>query len=216
MSQRSKSEETRNTILDVALKLFREKGYEETTILDIVHEMCVSRGSFYHYFKTKEDVFVALIDRKFDEETILKSIECSDLTGIEKIRKIFNYWIGVEENEDDEFTQIWLMLLKDPKFLAQHCLENRVSSLDWFIPILKEGMSDGSIRNQDSDILAELVNLHLSIWLIPTIYPGDVNYAKKKLQMSREILEFIGCPVIDDHLERSFIRFIEQGVAREN
>jgi AcrR family transcriptional regulator len=211
-SQKKESIGTRNTILDVALKLFRKKGYEETTILDIVHEMRVSRGSFYHYFKTKGDVFAALLDRKFDEDILLKSIECSDLTGLEKIRKICSCWNEVEENQNDDalMRHIWLKLLKDPKFLAQHCLENRISGLGWLIPVLKEGMSDGSIRNQDPDVLAELVSLHLNMWLIPTIYPGNVNYAKQKLQISRKIFEFMGCPIIDDKLEQSFIRFIEQ------
>ena len=45
-------EETVQKILDAALKLFLEKGYEETTVLDIIGEMGgMTRGAFYHHFK---------------------------------------------------------------------------------------------------------------------------------------------------------------------
>ena len=48
-------EETVQKILDVSMKLFLEKGYEETTILDIVGELGgLTRGAFYHHFKSKE------------------------------------------------------------------------------------------------------------------------------------------------------------------
>jgi hypothetical protein len=153
---------------------------------------------------------VAVMDRKFDEDALMKSVELSDLSGLEKLRKIFSYCVKTKESDDDdEFTHIWLMLLEDPKFLSQHFVENRASGLEWFIPILKEGMKDGSIKKQDADVLAELINLHLNIWLMPTIYPGEVDYAKKKLKISREILEFVGCPIVDDKLEEVLIEFIE-------
>ena len=45
-------EETVQKILDASLKLFLEKGYEETTVLDIISEMGgLTRGAFYHHFK---------------------------------------------------------------------------------------------------------------------------------------------------------------------
>ena len=46
-------EETIQKILDASLKLFLEKGYEETTVLDIIAEMGgLTRGAFYHHFKS--------------------------------------------------------------------------------------------------------------------------------------------------------------------
>ena len=46
-------EETVQKILDVSLKLFLEKGYEETTVLDIVDNLeGLTRGAFYHHFKS--------------------------------------------------------------------------------------------------------------------------------------------------------------------
>lgn len=54
-------------ILEAAERVFTRKGYEETTLKDIVEEAKMSRGWIYLYFQTKEEIFEALIE-KFDEE----------------------------------------------------------------------------------------------------------------------------------------------------
>jgi len=66
-------EETVQKILDVSLKLFLEKGYEQTTILDIVDNLGgLTRGAFYHHFKSKEEVLNVLGDKLFYDSILLK------------------------------------------------------------------------------------------------------------------------------------------------
>ena len=57
----------RNEILAVARKLVYTKGYEEMSIQDILDEMKISKGAFYHYFDSKPALLEALIDRMGDE-----------------------------------------------------------------------------------------------------------------------------------------------------
>lgn len=65
----------RKEILDAALTLFIEKGYEKTAVSDIVKELKVSQGLFYYYFKSKEEVFAAAIEQWADEfATVLIAI----------------------------------------------------------------------------------------------------------------------------------------------
>jgi AcrR family transcriptional regulator len=54
-----KKERVREQLLDVAMKLFTERGYEETTVDDIVNAAGVSRRTFFRYFETKDDVAIA-------------------------------------------------------------------------------------------------------------------------------------------------------------
>jgi AcrR family transcriptional regulator len=54
--QRAASEATRRQILDTALELFRERGFEETTIRDIASRSGLSLGAAYYYFKSKEAI----------------------------------------------------------------------------------------------------------------------------------------------------------------
>jgi AcrR family transcriptional regulator len=60
--QRTGSEETRQQILDTALALFREKGFEETTIRDIATRAGLSLGAAYYYFESKEAIVGAYYD----------------------------------------------------------------------------------------------------------------------------------------------------------
>ena len=60
--QRAGSEETRRQILDTALTLFRERGFEETTIRDIAQRADLSLGAAYYYFKSKEAIVGAYYD----------------------------------------------------------------------------------------------------------------------------------------------------------
>jgi AcrR family transcriptional regulator len=60
--QRAASEETRRQIVDTALALFRERGFEETTMRDIAARVGVSLGAAYYYFKSKEAIVGAYYD----------------------------------------------------------------------------------------------------------------------------------------------------------
>lgn len=60
----------RQTILEKAFELFYEKGYEETTIADIIERSGVARGSFYYHFKGKDELLNSiseLLDEKYVE-----------------------------------------------------------------------------------------------------------------------------------------------------
>lgn len=56
-------DERKNEILDTAERLFRTKGYEKCTINDILQEVGIAKGTFYHYFKSKEEVIDAVVWR---------------------------------------------------------------------------------------------------------------------------------------------------------
>lgn len=61
---------TKKRIVSAAWKLFYEQGYENTTIDEIVEESCTSRGSFYHYFDSKDALLSSLsyvFDEKYEE-----------------------------------------------------------------------------------------------------------------------------------------------------
>ena len=64
---RKNSRNTKGRIIAAAWKLFYEQGFEETTIEDIVYESETSKGSFYHYFKGKDELMGTLAN-VFDEK----------------------------------------------------------------------------------------------------------------------------------------------------
>lgn len=66
-------EERRNEILDTAERLFYRKGYEKCTVNDILKEVAIAKGTFYYYFKSKEEVLDAIVSRYM--EMILNNVE---------------------------------------------------------------------------------------------------------------------------------------------
>src|SRR5215468_12059680 len=62
----TKGEQTRAVILETALELFRERGYEETTMRAIAERAEVSLGNAYYYFKSKEHLIQAFYSRLQD------------------------------------------------------------------------------------------------------------------------------------------------------
>ena len=61
MARNKHPEQTRNFILETAFRLFIEKGYERTSIQDIIDQLGgLSKGAIYHHFKSKEEIMDAL------------------------------------------------------------------------------------------------------------------------------------------------------------
>src|SRR6059058_6524466 len=67
----AKAEETRERILDAALSLFRERGFDETTMRDIAAEAGVATGAAYYYFRSKEELVMGFYMRTAEEARTL-------------------------------------------------------------------------------------------------------------------------------------------------
>lgn len=63
--------ETRHQIVDVADRLFYERGYEATSFADIAKDVGLSRGNFYYHFKTKDEILDAVIDRRIENTRVM-------------------------------------------------------------------------------------------------------------------------------------------------
>jgi AcrR family transcriptional regulator len=84
-------DERRNEILDTAERLFHTKGYDKCTVNDIIKEVVIAKGTFYYYFKSKEEVMDAVVFRYTDiiisrVDEILKR---NDITSEEKLLHAF-------------------------------------------------------------------------------------------------------------------------------
>ncbi|WP_267243025.1 TetR/AcrR family transcriptional regulator [Streptomyces sp. PR69] len=94
-----KSEQTRTLILETALRLFQERGYDKTTMRAIAQEAGVSVGNAYYYFSSKEHLVQGFYDRIAQEHQaavagILDGRE-KDLTA--RIRGVLLAWLDIAE-----------------------------------------------------------------------------------------------------------------------
>src|ERR1035437_8757633 len=81
----------RNEILDFASSLIYSKGYDLLTTQDILDGLHISRGAFYHYFSSKEDLIEAMVNRmaKPAAETLLPILQDPDLSALQKFHRYF-------------------------------------------------------------------------------------------------------------------------------
>jgi AcrR family transcriptional regulator len=83
----------RNEILDVALQFIYSKGYEKMTIQDILDQLQISKGAFYHYFESKVAVLEALIERMATEQAapiLFSIVDDPKLSALEKLHRYFD------------------------------------------------------------------------------------------------------------------------------
>jgi AcrR family transcriptional regulator len=82
----------RNDILDAAQKLIYAKGYEEMAIQDILDDLRMSKGAFYHYYGSKQALLEALIERSYQElDRLLRPIaDDPKRNALAKLNEVFS------------------------------------------------------------------------------------------------------------------------------
>lgn len=194
-------EETVQKILDVSMKLFLEKGYEETTILDIVGELGgLTRGAFYHHFKSKEEVLDALSDRMFLEHNPFEEVRKEKgLSGLEKLKKIIK--MQAQNQDQLDLNQMSVPLLKNPKILADYMESNLRIVTPFFEELFLKGIQDGSIPDiKYPKALASLFVMITSVWFIPSIVPCTQEDLLERLLLTKHMLDSMGIYLIDDEI----------------
>jgi len=78
----------REELIDAAEVLFEEKGYDDTSVSDIVRKVGVAQGTFYLYFRSKDEVLEAFVDRLVNEVTT-KLTDIADHPGKSALDKMF-------------------------------------------------------------------------------------------------------------------------------
>ena len=194
-------EETVQKILDASLKLFLEKGYEETTVLDIISEMGgLTRGAFYHHFKSKEEVFDALCEKLFYESNPFeKAKRHKELNGLEKLKCVLR--TSFDETEHHQLSMASMQLMGSPAFLKK-LIESNQELAPMYQELIEEGIQDGSIQSEQPKLLADLFVLLTNFWSIPTIYPMTADETWQKFLMIKSIMDNLGLPVIDDEIAK--------------
>ena len=202
MARNKHPEETVNLILDVAFCLFMEKGYEHTSIQDIIaHLGGLSKGAIYHHFKSKEDILVAVTDRITAESNqMLAAIrDRSDLSGKEKLKTIFKESIS-RPVQNDIFT-VAPDFHNNAKLLFS-LLHDTIEEAapNYILPIIKQGISDGSIETAYPEQLAELILLTANVWMNPMIFDSSEEDSCRKFMVFRQMLQGFGLDIVDDEM----------------
>jgi len=85
-------DERRNKILDAAQRLVYTKGYDQVSIRDVLAEVQISKGAFYHYFDSKQSLLEALIERMAGQvlDLLAPVVRDEHMRAPEKLRRVFD------------------------------------------------------------------------------------------------------------------------------
>lgn len=175
MGRNKYPEETVAKILDTALALFCSKGYDATTIRDIVDGLDgMTKGAIYHHFKSKEEIFDAAFDRAMAPVVELRraALERENLTGAQKLRRLYASQAVIPQVE------LWARMhpatdpVKSSRLLALQYQGSFDESVErYLLPVIEEGIADGSITCEHPREAAEAVSLLANLWLLPLFRP---------------------------------------------
>lgn len=202
MARNRHPEETASLILDVAFRLFIEKGYERTSIQDIIDNLGgLSKGAIYHHFRSKEDILVAVTDRMTEESNkmLVEIRDRTDITGKEKLKAIFKESV-LRPVQDDIFT-VAPDLSNNPSLFVSIFRETMNLAAPYYIqPIIEQGISDGSIQTDYPAELAELIIIVANIWINPMIFNNTADQSYRKFMVFRQMMEGFGLDIVDDEM----------------
>lgn len=208
---RSVKEETyavkRNEILDAAQRLVYAKGYEQMSIQDILNELKISKGAFYHYFDSKGDLLEALIERMRQdaEPIILPVVEDPRLRALEKLQRFFDTsarWKTARRDYVLSLARVWYA--DDNAIVRQKA---QADLIRWAGPlivgIIRQGVQEGVFNTAFPDQIGELVLsllYHAGDAMVDLIFSSEAKaielaYAEKLVAAHNDALErVLGAP----------------------
>ena len=198
MARNKHPEVTVNKILEVSQRLFLERGYDHTKIQDIADELGMTKGAIYHHFESKEEIMNKLGETMFIHNNPFEIVKKrNDLNGIEKMK------LAIKLNQSNEqmveLTNQALPLLENPQILAKMFESNYQNLLPYWLELIQEGQEDGSIKTDQPKELAELFIL-TDLWMIPSLFPGNVDDIKNRYKFVTVMLGKMGLPLYDEEM----------------
>lgn len=189
-------EQWKKEILDAAYNLFTSKGYEATSVSDIMEAAGGAKGMFYRFFQSKEEVMHTLGNQMFFENNPFDAVmKRSDLNGLQKIRELLS--LNRSDEERNRMNMQAVPILKDPHILAASISENRRVLTPLWRELLEEGKRDGSIKTDYAKELSELLPL-VNFWFMPSVFPATEEELRHKYCFVAEVFTHIGLPLFDN------------------
>jgi AcrR family transcriptional regulator len=137
-------------IIETAWRLFYEQGYDTTTIEQIISECKVSKGTFYHYFSAKTDLFSSLSDL-FDEQylAIVKNLD-STLHSFDKLIYMSKHLFKYIEDKVPVDILAYLYSSQVTQKGEKHLLNQKRYYYKVLMLIIEEGQKNNELKNERS------------------------------------------------------------------
>ena len=161
----------KNNILMAAVKVLTNKGYYSSTMDDIVAESKMSKGAIYHYYSSKKDVYLAVIDMWENQTQELLAPAVDEDSSAKAIKKLFNL-LAKQLKIDGSFFNclptLWAIARHDDDFSEILALINKYKAVEesfkraeYFVNVSRDALAIFP-NSREKNILQNLSNFSLN------------------------------------------------------
>lgn len=206
MARNKHPEQTLEKIVVTAARLFVEKGYEQTSVQDILDATGLSKGGLYHHFKSKEQILDAVMQRRIQyvnkrfQELIRNT---PDKNAKEKLKKILGQLAA--DAETHALDQALASQL-DPHFVVNGIQTCVAQDAPIVAGLIREGNHDGSLHVQQPELCAEVFLMLLNYWANPVLFHRNSEETEVRLRYLQSVMIQLGLDLIDDSLIADLIQ----------
>jgi TetR/AcrR family transcriptional regulator len=197
------SETKRNRILETATAEFAAKGYSSANINVIAEKAGISIGAMYKYFRSKEDLFLTVIDKGYQIlEDVIRGIDLQNGSMYAKIEKILRAAQSYSRRYP-ELNLIYLDLASEGLVHLSQKLSRKMESISarFYQNLLVQGKADGTV---DPDLDEKMASFCLDNLILMLQYSNTSEYFKERMRI------FTGDDIFDNDEKtiQGIMRFI--------
>lgn len=199
-------QKTKQDILETSMRLFAEKGLENVKVEDVVKEVGVTRGAFYHYYKSREELISDVMYKSFEcDNPYLLADRQEGLNSLEKLRFTAKLSLRSHLDTSESMRAQMKKLANDPiVFKNEMIFQVKVMAI-YIEKLLIEGNKDGSMNvvfpKQASQTIAWLVSSWLSSYVFEVSYEEYVD----KVLFFEQLSKSLGVPIMDEEMKEIYL-----------
>lgn len=207
MGRNKHPEQTAEKIVSAAARLFAEKGYEQTSIQDILDVLGLSKGGLYHHFSSKEEILSAVLQQR--SRSVYSAMkhaiaETQAENSREKMKKIMLFLAG--NAEVHALDKVMSDQVSDPHFVVSGLKTTVSQDAPIIAGLIEDGIRDGSLPVSEPQIAAEVFLLLLNIWINPVLFQRSEAETRRRLDYLAVLCKMIGLDVLDQQQKDMLIR----------
>ena len=185
------SEERKDQIMNAAEEVFTQKGFDEARMDDIAEETGLSKGTLYLYYKSKNDLIIAILDRIFQREfRDLEKLDLSDMSASDAM------WKMVDHAAKDvkimfrliPLTFEFLGMAFRNKFVQKAFKTYLDRYMDVLIPIVQHGIDTGEFHQTDAKEVAIAVGAVMEGTILLWVYDRSLADLEQHLRSGMKLL----------------------------
>lgn len=166
-------------IVDQAMRIFAERGYDGTTLQDVADAVGLSRPNLYNYVKSKEDLLVAMVEATTESAAnALREVrQRTDLDSTDKLRMLVRALVLRRAEQPAQFRTLDRSDQALPPEIAKKHLQGRRAVLREITGVIEEGITAGRFRPVDARVTA-LSIIGMCNWVAWWFHPSPAHPAE--------------------------------------